>query len=224
VGRRLSRDPTTEGAPLTALRAAGFTRTSNARIKALLLTFALVLAFGVGLVKGAPQTVVGGLVALGAVLVGTQQFAASRNEVSLDKFYDHLQVTNDRLEEYRATREFVGLLFGTTGNLIDDDEFHRRMYVYRELDNLEYSIAKYRIGFMSRDNANRSMRTFKARCVVSEEFCWRAHGQVHGTNCEQDTGYDPQTKIVVCRIMHQLGYPVCGDGRQPFHTLPTTRQ
>jgi hypothetical protein len=206
------------------LRAAGFTRTSNARIKAWFSSLVLVVAFVTALVRGAPETVVGGLVALGAVLVGAQQFAAARNEVSLEKFYDRLQVTNDRLEEYRATREFIGLPYGWTQDRVDDDQFHRRMYVFRELDNLEYSIAKYRIGFMSRDNAHRSLRTFTARCAVSEEFCRMAHDQVHGTKSKQDTGYDRQTKFVLCRIMFQLGYLGCGDGRRPFHTLSRTRE
>jgi hypothetical protein len=196
---------------VAALRRAGFTRTSNARMRALLLSLAVVIFFVVALLKGAPETVVGGTVALGAVLVGAQQFAASRNEVSLEKFYDRLQVTNDRLEEFASTREFIGLPFGRPEDgRFDDDDFHRRMYVFRELDNLEYAIAKYRIGFMSRDNAHRSLRTFRSRCAVSEAFCHMAHDQVHGTRSERDSGYDPQTKIVVCRILRQLGYIPCG--------------
>ncbi len=192
------------------LNEAGFTRTADARYRALLLSMLLVIGFAAALVLGAPDAVVGGGVALGAVLLGAQQFAASRNEVSLEKFYDRLQVTNDKLEEYPATREFIGLPAGNdeSAGQVDDDEFFRRMYVFRELDNLEYSIAKYRIGFMSPENAQRSLRTFRSRCVSSERFRAYAHDQVHMRD-DRDPGYDEETRLVVCRIVQELGDPVC---------------
>jgi hypothetical protein len=63
--------------------------------------------------------------------------------------------------------------------------------VYRELDNLEYGLAKYRIGFMSAENAYRCLRTFRARCL-SPEF--RHYAMQCVTN---EPGYNDQTRLVV---------------------------
>jgi hypothetical protein len=192
------------------LNEVGFTRTLDARYRALLLLLVLAVGFTAAVAGRASEAVVAGGVALGAVLLGAQQFAASRNEVSLDKFYDRLQENNDKLEAYRATREFIGLPFGHQDQgQFDDDDFQRRMYVFRELDNLEYSIAKYRIGFMSPENPQRSLRTFRSRCIASQAFGRLAHEQVRGVDDARDPGYDPQTKLVVCKIVQQQGYAEC---------------
>jgi hypothetical protein len=45
-----------------------------------------------------------GIFGLGALLLGLQQFRLARNEVSLDKFYDRLDITNRRLEECQHAR------------------------------------------------------------------------------------------------------------------------
>lgn len=91
--------------------------------------------------KGA--TIAAAVLALGAFIVGYHQWRAARRETSMDKFYERLKTANDRLAELKA------------------DKFE--MYVYAELDNLEYVIEKYRLGYMGPDQALRGLETFRSR-------------------------------------------------------------
>ena len=73
------------------------------------------------------------------------------------------------------------------------------MYVYRELDNLEYAIAKYKLGYMSPENALRSLRTFRVRCNSSPEFRELA------LMCAMaNEGYDSITQEVVKKVCQEL--------------------
>jgi hypothetical protein len=127
-----------------------------------------------------------GIIGFGALLLGLQQFRLARNEVSLDTFYDRLDVTNRRLEACEHPRPLVDCW--DEDDRDDDRTFARKMYVYREIDNLDYAIAKYRIGFMSPDNAHRALRTFRSRCDPSRDFCKIALNALGDA-----TGYDCQT-------------------------------
>lgn len=200
--RRLKLELAERREAIGILNQVGFTRTLDARYRAAVVIVITGIGFTWAVARGSSEAVVAGGVALGAIFIGAQQFAASRNEVSLDKFYDRLQANNDKLENYPCTREFIGQAFPA----VDENEFQRRMYVFRELDSLEYAIAKYRIGFMSPQNAERSLRTFRARCIASEPFACLAHKLVRGVDVSRDPGYDHQTKEVVCEVVRRLGY------------------
>ena len=112
-------------------------------------------------------------VTLLAVVFGLLQWHAARKETSLDTFYERLESTNRFLDDWEEARPFAG----PWPDADDRDDakreagYRQKMYVYRELDNLEYAIAKYRIGFMSDESAYRSLRTFQWRCHCDPRFC-----------------------------------------------------
>ena len=158
--------------------------------------------FGAGITGG---NLVTALFALLAAIVGYRQWQASRQETSLDRFYDRLKLTNDRLNEWAAARM---MLNGQTIIAKDEEEspeakqeWRRMMYVFIELDNLEYAIEKYRIGYMRPELARRALRTFRLRCT-NEDFRTRARDRVRNT---ADLEYTTTTRDVVERVCELLG-------------------
>jgi hypothetical protein len=132
--------------------------------------------------------------ALFALLIGLPQWRAARDEISLDKIYEKLEEMNKLLDEWREVRDFAGprpILNGQG----EQGSYRRRMYVYRELDNFEYAVEKYRIGFMEPQTAHRSLRTFQARCKESDEFCGLALEYVN------TTGYSRETRQIVQKVV-----------------------
>lgn len=128
--------------------------------------------------KGA--TVAAAVLALGAFIVGYHQWRAARRETSMDRFYDRLDIANRRL----ATLEGI-------------DPFH--MYVFSELDNLEYVIEKYRLGYMSPEQALRGLRTFQSRIKGS-------NGQEFAEFAEETldkSAYSPNTCHVVKTVIEK---------------------
>ena len=132
------------------LKALGFPRTFGARwggwstigvIAFLVLAFSfaselwLAKYLSSGVIKDTKALIIG----LGALYRGFQQWRASRSEVSLDTFWNRLSAANDKLEEWDEVRPFAGPweVSGREGH----NSFRRRMYVYLELDSLEYAIA-----------------------------------------------------------------------------------
>src|SRR5712692_6777461 len=79
----------------------GFKRSFRTRYGAwLLISITLVVAIAAGVfVQMLPFHLTGadvptGVVAIGALILGLQQWRAARNELSLDKFYERLELTN----------------------------------------------------------------------------------------------------------------------------------
>jgi hypothetical protein len=201
------------------LRTYGFTRTFGARHGGWLFiaTVIIITAFAGVAIRYLPFNLSGtevmtALVALGAVILGYQQWRAARNEISLDKFYERLEMTNQRLDEWPIARLLAGPWPIPADHQHRDEHelYHLAMYTYRELDNLEYAIAKYKLGYMSSENALRSARTFQARCIASPEFRELA------INCAKaNCGYDPNTIVVVEKIVesHKVVPPIVSQSR-----------
>jgi len=84
------------------------------------------------------------ILSIGVLLIGYQQWRDARQEASFERFYDRLNIANSRREKLGA------------------DPF--TMYVFAELDNLEYVIERYKLGYMSAELACRGLETFKSRC------------------------------------------------------------
>ena len=106
------------------------------------------------------------IMTIGAFMLGLQQWRLNKHEISLEKFYDRLDIVNRRLDEWTAARSLVRQ-FWTEGDT--EECYEKAMYVYVEIDNLEYVIEKYLKGYMETKDALRGVTTFKSRCV-SEEF------------------------------------------------------
>jgi len=85
------------------------------------------------------------ILSLGVLLIGYQQWRDARQEASFERFYERLRIANDRRDKLGA------------------DPF--TMYVFAELDNLEYVIERYKLGYVSAELAGRGLRTFRSRCI-----------------------------------------------------------
>jgi hypothetical protein len=84
------------------------------------------------------------ILSLGIAIVAYRQWIAARYEISIDKYYDRLDVANRRLE----------LLY-------PDDANHKKiMHVFAQLDKLEYVIIKYELGYISPLLARRAILDF----------------------------------------------------------------
>jgi hypothetical protein len=139
----------------------------------------LVVLFALALVAGLAATVqlysatapgnpgLFGTVAVAFTLVGAvsayQQWRTARYEVTFDKYYDRLDVVNSRLSEWEEARELMSDPDGS-GSLNDPGTWRRKLYVFHELDLLEYAVEKYRMGLMHPELAMRGVQTFRQRC------------------------------------------------------------
>lgn len=103
-------------------------------------------------------------IAVVASLFAYYQWSEARRETSLDKFYERLGLINERYFAWKGARELVPHFWdGCEG-----DTFERCMYVYLELDNLEYMVTRYRLGFVTPLLLQRAVRTFHWRCKSPE--------------------------------------------------------
>ena len=184
----------------------GFRRTFSARHGAWIFVggvIAIALVAGIVVQElpfhlSGPETATA-IVAVSAFILGYQQWSAARNEIALDKYYERLEITNQRLDEWPAAR-----LLGTwpiadgTQQLNEEELFHQTMYVYRELDNLEYAVVKYRLGYMSSETALRCLRTFRVRCQSSE------FRDISLKCIAVNEGYEPATIEVVKAVCRNI--------------------
>jgi len=151
---------------------------------AFVLVLTIGLAYGVRIYNW-PTTLIPAAIALWAVWLGYSQFIDIRNENSIDKFYDRLKLTNQKLDDWPATRILAGPWYDRAGSQIAQDyapsgtedsnanardAYRLTMYVCLELDNLESALVKYAAGYMSSSNTLRSVRTFKQRCDSDKAF------------------------------------------------------
>jgi hypothetical protein len=178
------------------LKEFGFTRTFGARyggwatigiIAVLALAVCLIpqgwwpKSLSSGLIKDVKALIIG----LGALYLGFQQWRAARSEVSLDTFWNRLSASNDKLDDWPEVRPFAGPW--EIDGRDDEAAYRRRMYVYLELDSLEYAVGKYRIGYINSEDAYRSLNTFRHRCLTSSKFCDLVLESVRNYACDQET-------------------------------------
>lgn len=135
-------------------------------------------------------TMAGAVATLGLTIVGCIQWSEARHEASIDKSYDRINLTNDQFCSCKKVCDMFPYFWDETGK----NPRECIMYVYLELDNLEYAIAKYYHSSMETETAFRSLRTFLSRCQ-SEKFLNFAKKYVH-----LSIGYSEMTKIVVDKI------------------------
>ena len=124
------------------------------------------------------------IVGLGAFVVGFQQWRSARQETSLERYYDRLTLANDARKH--LNKEGLGI----SG---------LRLYVFAELDNLEYVIVKYRLGCMAAEDALRGVNTFRSRlnCVDGFDQNLKSLG-----NIVENAGYRKETYEVLERLPH----------------------
>ncbi len=170
--------------PRSRLVAAGIT---------LVVAFAIALAYHNLVVPQTPSNVPGAgqvaavLVAAAAGVFTYQQWADSRREESLDRFYQRLGQVNARYAQWEGARALVPSFW----QFAEDDGKHpayeKQLYVYLELDNLEYMLVRYELGFVSKELLMRALRTFASR-MVHKGFRDLAGDLVNGAGYSQLTG------------------------------------
>lgn len=136
-----------------------------------------------------------GATALLALLFAYSQWRAARSEISLDKFYERLRVPNDKLDSWPHARAMMNPAWARDSGR-DRQRFEEAMYAFTELDNLEYAVEKYKLGYMEPEHALRCLRTFRSRCHSSAAFrCLALHFAC-------GSGYAATTVEVVRRVCH----------------------
>ena len=136
--------------------------------------------------KGLPDIVI----ASGAIVLAYGQWIETKHEASIDKYYERLSLTNEGFYRWEEARRMFPFFWEGDNHT----SFEKRMYVYLELDNLEYAITKYKYGSMKDEVAFRSLVTFVSRCQ-SEEFRDLADKCI-----KNSIGYSFETKEVVNKI------------------------
>jgi hypothetical protein len=121
------------------------------------------------------------VITLGGAVVTYQQWRAARYEAALDKFYDKLEIANRRREALRGEGEV--------------DPFD--MYIFTELDNLEYTLEKYKLGYVMPAQLCRSLEMFRMRCEGIKGFADGASDLV------SRAAYHPTTASIVRDICAQ---------------------
>lgn len=136
-----------------------------------------------------------------AVLVGGYfEWKSARQEASLDKFYERLCIANECNEKLGSV-ERGGRSRGSCSEP-DSESFgdvkfgDLQIYVYRELDNLEYVLERYRRGYIDLTLAVRGLRTFRSRL---EKPVFRRELARLG-DLTANAGYSRLLQLVVARM------------------------
>jgi hypothetical protein len=116
----------------------------------------------------------------GVLLVGYTQWRAGRYEISLDKYYDRLDLSNSYLEKAN------GGLSSTT------------MYAFVELDTLEYVVEKYKLAYILPHHAYRAVKAFEVHCKDQKGLRNEALEIVKGA------GYQETTVEIVTKIIKNI--------------------
>jgi hypothetical protein len=157
---------------------------------------------------------------LGALLIGYWQWRMARHEISMDKYYDRLDLANRRQDGDQTS---VRDMMKPSHPELSEESPEILMYVYAELDNLEYVVEKYRLGYMNEEQACRGLRTFQLRCWSPQFRCITRH-RVHSGD------YNSGTARVVDRVCegirqltsHEYVNGGAGQARQVAGTAATT--
>jgi len=177
-------------------------------------TFLAVAAYGVSLWLTGPSdstsatknasaifTGVAALAAGATFIVSYFQWQLARHEISFDKFYEKLNITNQTINAcgLKEARDHAAEI-----------DHLRNMRVFAQLDTLEYVLGKYRLGFVEFDLVDRAIRTFRSDCDIP----WFAEKVLHWigrTEGEQVAkGYHAETRKAARYIVGQ-----CHAARRP---------
>jgi len=134
--------------------------------------------------------------------IGYVQWRLARYEVSLEKYYDRLDVADKRLgtliEQAWSRTNPEAQPFSVYENPPRVGVLLFDIWVFAELYNLEYVIQKYRRGYTEHEQVCRGLHTFRARCENDPEFLKRAVRFCSRPN------YHDSTRIVVKRIESEM--------------------
>jgi hypothetical protein len=137
-------------------------------------------------------------VTIAALIAAYNQWKHLRNEVSITGSLERLDIVNEYFKD-RENLDTVAHFFGDhvtwDDGIHDPQAWHQKMYIFMELDNLQYALEKYRLGYSSAYQAMRVVDVFAARCK-SEEFLKTAQQLVKN----ESGSYTRETRITVSRL------------------------
>lgn len=192
--------PRSEKSTLAAIGLGSLPFWRRFRTESILVLFSLALALliaGLSLSPGEPKRLLQALAAASAaaaVALGYLQWRAGRHEVSFDSYYGKLDTANQKFDAWR-----VEALRDDPGEL---QSHLNTMFVFAELDNLEYVLEKLKLGYVRQELAERAIRNFRSRCAESPDFCEKvlwAVGREEGSQKAQ--GYERTTREAARHIV-----------------------
>jgi hypothetical protein len=148
------------------------------RLGVVLLIGTIAVVFAI---RGANVQLIGGMLGGGALAVAYVEWLLGRRESSMDKFYERLRIANDYRRAVKSPDELV--ITEVT------------LYVFSELDNLEYVIERYRFGYMSAALALRGIKTFESRLEHIPGFTKLVQELLPGS------GYSEHTHTVIAVLL-----------------------
>jgi hypothetical protein len=122
---------------------------------------------------------------IGAFLIGYHQWRSAKQETSMERFYDRLKTANEARSELREDEHRIAPM---------------DMYVYTELDNLEYVVQKYKLGYMSAQQALRGVKTFRSRLEGVTGFGNALRARIEFLHSD---GYYADTEALVRNLLKQ---------------------
>lgn len=171
------------------LKQYGFTRKSRFAELALVLGLLLLISAGLGiavwlgyLAPVAWDDAIGTVLSIGIVLLAYRQWIAARYEISIDKYFDHLNTANAKME-------------------VLDDVSKVDMHVFAELDKFEYVIYKYELGYIPPELAFRALENFQELCRHRTTFIERASRII------DVSAYLPKTKQIIHKVCVEVHGP-----------------
>jgi hypothetical protein len=129
---------------------------------------------------------------LSGFIVAYIQWRLARYEASIEKYYDRLDIANRRLNTLveKSWDHIKSMRSGDSGDDVAEKAGRYKfspyanpegvgvslfdMWVFSELDNLEYVIEKYRRSFIELEHMCRGLHAFKGRCKRDPEFMRKA--------------------------------------------------
>lgn len=136
------------------------------------------------------------IAAMAAIGFGFDQWKRVREERGIEDFYGRLESLNKLYLELGVDRKLLGFSQAVHSS---KESFQDVMLVFREIDNLECIIQKYRLGLVGADLAVRAAMVFIARCS-DDDFRGTAH-EIVG----EGSAYMPTTCHVVRALCIDAG-------------------
>lgn len=134
-------------------------------------------------------------IAASVATVALRQWRHLRNEATIAGALGRLDLVNSyfiQMERFDGIRALFEGGHGWQESTKDPKQWMRDMYVFVELDNLQYGLEKYRLGYCTPYQALRSVDLFAARCQ-SEAFLQAARRLTQ----ERAGSYTDETLAVV---------------------------
>jgi len=140
-----------------------------------------------------------------AFVFGLFQWKAARREASFERYYDRLKIANDSFDDYKEEE-----LTNTARN--EEMKTHRFfMFLFAELDNLEYILQKHCLGYVDQILVDRALQHFWARCMdanIGKDLKAAILSRFGEDGCKEWAGYLPLTRKAASFLANSSELPM----------------